>query len=435
MDKLRKTFSGNTLLLLGLMVAVIVFGTANRVLFKLMLIPMVNYPFFTNQLTSFIYIPFFWPIVWVFFKTGRIDEEQRSFPWWKFAIMGTLDASAGLLMTFGGAHTSGPMQLLLSQAAIPMTMLFSWIVSLEALAFIFKRVLQVNYKWNHYVGAGTILLGIVVSLYGQLFGGGDSGSSSSVAGLIIFFSSSIPTAFSGVYKEIGFKGADLDVYYVNAWVATYQFVVGMLFLPITTLHSFGGLAFDEIPANLWDGAKCFAGYGEGCEGAYYYVCGYLAINIIYNIVLLMMIKYGSAALFYVASAVILPAADICFTQKWIMGVNAQPLTWYDVVGLIIILTGLVVYRFLGKESPKEGEGKDGEHHDKHESDDDDEIEEVPILSFQVGEVRHIRRRKPSRREHVPRSVSTVRNTYMSRLGFKEMPSSVGASLQREDYYA
>ena len=64
MDKLKKTFSGNTLLLLGLMVAVIVFGTANRVLFKLMLIPMVNYPFFTNQLTSFIYIPFFWPIVW-----------------------------------------------------------------------------------------------------------------------------------------------------------------------------------------------------------------------------------------------------------------------------------------------------------------------------------------------------------------------------------
>jgi hypothetical protein len=58
--------------------------------------------------------------------------------------MGTLDASAGLLMTFGGAHTSGPMQLLLSQAAIPMTMLFSWIVSLEALAFIFKRILQVK---------------------------------------------------------------------------------------------------------------------------------------------------------------------------------------------------------------------------------------------------------------------------------------------------
>jgi len=36
---------------------------------------------------------------------------------------------------------------------------------------------------------------------------------------VIFFSNNFPTGFSGVYKEIAFKGeARLDIFYVNAWV-------------------------------------------------------------------------------------------------------------------------------------------------------------------------------------------------------------------------
>jgi len=79
------------------------------------------------------------------FFTNTITPEMREFPGYKFAIMGLLDASAGLLMTFGGTHTSGPMQLLLTQAAIPFTMFFTVIVSMESLDFLFRRVLQVKY--------------------------------------------------------------------------------------------------------------------------------------------------------------------------------------------------------------------------------------------------------------------------------------------------
>jgi len=52
----------NSVVLL-LCIAVILIGTTNRVMFKKMLIPMVNYPFFLSQLTSFIYLPVFWPAV------------------------------------------------------------------------------------------------------------------------------------------------------------------------------------------------------------------------------------------------------------------------------------------------------------------------------------------------------------------------------------
>jgi hypothetical protein len=62
-------------------------------------------------------------------------------------------------------------------------------------------------------------VGILVSLTGQFLNKTSSSGSSTWYGLLIFVSSNIPTAFSGVYKEIAFKGeARLDVFYVNAWV-------------------------------------------------------------------------------------------------------------------------------------------------------------------------------------------------------------------------
>jgi len=212
-----------------------------------------------------------------------------------------------------------------------------------------------------------------------------------------------------VYKEIAFKGADLDIYYVNAWVCVFQFLVGypsppaqrrrriyshflspfpsflffsfdrlasLLFLPITAIPGFGGLTFSEIPDNLGmcacalrvvscrvvpgdtcvlmlkshththtytteDGARClFTGHNsittgknvDDCEWAWTMTLGtllaaatatsfqpskksfrrrmftlmlscvrvgYIIANIAYNIVILLMLKYGSAALLYV----------------------------------------------------------------------------------------------------------------------------------------
>lgn len=73
---------------------------------------------------------------------------------------------------------------------------------------------------------------------------------------------------------------------------------------------------------------------------------YIVANITYNVVLLFLIKYGSAALFYICSAAILPIANISFTIKPVMKYfGAVPrLKWTDIVGLVSILIGLGVYR-------------------------------------------------------------------------------------------
>eukprot|EP00029_Vermamoeba_vermiformis_P012180 TRINITY_DN699_c0_g1_i1.p1 TRINITY_DN699_c0_g1~~TRINITY_DN699_c0_g1_i1.p1 ORF type:complete len:395 (+),score=118.67 TRINITY_DN699_c0_g1_i1:38-1222(+) len=366
-EKKKGFFASFNLKLTILLVVLIIIGTTNRVTFKRMLNAFTfspgktSYTYFISQFTSLIYLPFFWPIVWyLMLFTKRVTPEMRKFPIWKYLVMGGFDAIAGLFMVFGGASTSGPIQMLFMQANIPFTMLFSWIVSLSCCVYILKKTIYVNYRWSHYTGASLIIAGIVVALISKLL---NNNTNNTVFGMVIFFLAAVPNSFSGVYKEIAFKGeVDLDVFYMNAWVALFQFILGIVTAPIISIPGFGGddsIPLGKIPEELWFGARCLFGYdsrvGDECGEVWIAVLMYVVANIGYNIALLLVIKYGSAALFYVASAVMLPLADICFTFEFIMGKDATPLSLYDIIGLVLILAGLILYRFLPESKPQDKE--------------------------------------------------------------------------------
>jgi predicted permease len=311
-------------------------------------------------------------------------------------------------MVFGGNKTSGALQQLLIQGVIPMTMFFSWLVSLNILAFIFRKILDVHYRWGHYIGAGIIMGGILLALIPKMLDNGGEGNTA--FGIIVFFLSNVPTAFSGVYKEIAFKGEeDLDIYYVNAYVAVFQFVLGWIYAPVTAIPGFGGISIKEIPRNLADGGKClFAAInseaGDDCSLAWAMTLGYVVANIFYNIVILLMLKYGSAALLYVASAVILPLANIAFTLHFIMGDRATKLSPYDIGGLVVILTGLIIYRSM-RESAKTSQLEEKR-----------EPTHVHVGSFMAPDLSIPRADSVVPVEHQPRSVAQIRSVYFSRLG-------------------
>jgi len=200
--------------------------------------------------------------------------------------------------------------------------------------------------------------------------------------VLLFFSATIPTAVSGVYKEIAFRGEDdLDVWYLNGWVALFQFLFGLTYAPLAAVLS--GLAMKDIPTNLYHGLLCWllginsiVGTStmcfdqsslctgaipccDSCDGSVKGVSGipafwgmamYMCANIAYNVFLVLVIKYGSAALMYISSTIVLPLGSLMFTLKPIMGKNAQQFTPYDGIGLVVILIGLIIYRFLGKKS-------------------------------------------------------------------------------------
>lgn len=78
----------------------------------------------------------------------------------------------------------------------------------------------------------------------------------------------------------------------------------------------------------------------------------------------MVIKFGSASLLYISSALILPMANISFTMPWIMDefpdsfkTYSASLSVYDIIGLVVILIGLFLYRILPESDGSEPDAK------------------------------------------------------------------------------
>jgi drug/metabolite transporter (DMT)-like permease len=152
-------------------------------------------------MSTFVYLPIFFGIVaWEFKFTNYITPEMTAFPKRKFLFMGLFDALSGICMLFGGIHTSGSFQALLLNAVIPFTM---------AMSIIF---LKTKYLKTQYAGALVIMAGVAVVIVPTIVNGGSSDNS--VVFNLIFLLSTLPQAFSSIYKELAFGDIDLDVNYL-----------------------------------------------------------------------------------------------------------------------------------------------------------------------------------------------------------------------------
>jgi hypothetical protein len=86
---------------------------------------------------------------------------------------------------------------------------------------------------------------------------------------------------------------------------------------------------------------------------------YLFFNVGYNLLIIMILKYGSANLLWLAMTLMVPLVKLifvklclffvkgnfAFTLKFVPGHQALKST--DVIGLVVIMAGLVLYRFSG----------------------------------------------------------------------------------------
>lgn len=77
-----------------------------------------------------------------------------------------------------------------------------------------------------------------------------------------------------------------------------------------------------------------------------YVWVYLFFNIIYNVLIVVILKIGSANIMWMASTVIVPLSNVVFSLSFIP--NHKPMKPFDILGLFIIMSGLVVYRFMAQ---------------------------------------------------------------------------------------
>jgi len=82
---------------------------------------------------------------------------------------------------------------------------------------------------------------------------------------------------------------------------------------------------------------------------------YIVVNLAYNILLLLIVKRASALLSFIALKAIIPISIILFLFDWPL-IGSSEMSYEEVVGLIVILMGLVLYRYftVQKEEHKLG---------------------------------------------------------------------------------
>ncbi|RHZ13419.1 hypothetical protein DYB26_007602, partial [Aphanomyces astaci] len=263
---------------------------------KLQTIPMHNYPNFINLLSTFVYVSrtsrfaYILPMI----KYGNaITVDQRRIPKRKFAVMGALDSVAGILQVFAATYLGGSLLILLGQAAIPVSMVIS------------KVLLKTSYSWFQYVGALVVAVGILVVL-GPSMRSVDGGDHNTAVWAAVMIASCVPMCLSSVYKEIALGQAELDAVYLNGWIAVFQFMLSIpLSIPAAMIGS-PPVPPRDLPQNLYDGMRCYMGHNtivdgphpDDCDKATLFVTIYILFNVGYNLLIILMLKFGSANLLW-----------------------------------------------------------------------------------------------------------------------------------------
>lgn len=300
-----------------------------------------------NLLLTFIYIPIsFIYIIPAQLFTNNITKQQTDIPKMNFAIMGLLDSISSTMQVFAINYiTSASITILVQQSAIPISMVLS------------AMFLKARYSTAQYIGAVIVMAGIVAVLLPTFFTSSSSLPPDQLVWVLAIVISNIPSVYSSVYKEKALGEVDIDVVYLYGWVSVFQCLIAIpLCVPSALAVS---MPMSEIPANIYGGLACLRGVNtithasedgsiqpDDCSMAATYVSVYLAFNAVYNLLIVVILKEGSANILWMASTVIVPLSNVAFSLHFVP--NHQPLKTMDLVGLIIIMSGLLVYRFTAQ---------------------------------------------------------------------------------------
>mmetsp|Transcript_25756 Transcript_25756/g.53842 ORF Transcript_25756/g.53842 Transcript_25756/m.53842 type:complete len:569 (+) Transcript_25756:59-1765(+) len=171
---------------------------------------------------------------------------------------------------------------------------------------------------------------------------------------LVTIAACIPMTLSSIYKEMALSGDTnaIDPIFLNGWVALFQFIFSFPLALPAGMTSDPPVTPVELPRNIWDGVKCYLGIStietgchpdDQCHESPFYVNMFLAFNVCFNILIVYLLKFGSANVLFMASTVMVPIGNLAFALPFMPG--SQPLRDSDVAGLVVILLGLVAYRF------------------------------------------------------------------------------------------
>ncbi|WOL04061.1 protein CLT1, chloroplastic [Canna indica] len=318
--------------------ATVILGTGNRVLYKLALVPLKEYPFFLAQFATFGYLLVYFSILYIRYHAGIVTDEMLSLPKTRFMLVGLLEALAAASGMAAGAVLSGASIPILSQTFLVWQLIFSVI-------FLKRR-----YRFNQLLGCFLVTIGVVITVTS----GSGSGISLKNAGIfwsLLMIMSFLFQAADTILKEIIFldaakklKGGSVDLFVVNSFGSAFQALFICLLIPF--LSKLWGIPFNQLPSYIRDGTACFLNIGSlsrGCEGAPLLPVLFVIVNMGFNISLLHLLKISSAVVSSLASTFSVPLSIYAFTLPLPYIGAASSLPTGFVSGAAVLVAGLLLY--------------------------------------------------------------------------------------------
>ncbi|KAG7400015.1 hypothetical protein PHYBOEH_007083 [Phytophthora boehmeriae] len=310
--------------------------------------------YFTNVILPIAFLVSSAPVVaYKIYFTDDITQEMREFPHYKYALMALFDTLYNILGAFPTPHIGGNLANVLNQLNLPFNMLLSYMF------------LQTRFKRGHILGSILVLYGGMVNMIPVMTGQDNANIPDPSAGwIILYIVSLVPAAASNVYKEIGLKDVDLDIWYANIWISFYQLIIGAFTIWTVRIKAFSDppVPWGDFPSYVVKAHECFMGNevelnGKvlACDsGVLEVFLVFIIFNTMYNQLMLYIFKEGSSVLFVVSSAVGLPLTDLLYMFPLLTGKFAgQAFTIYDGFALFVLVMGLLVYH-SEKEERKRG---------------------------------------------------------------------------------
>ncbi|GMH05630.1 hypothetical protein Nepgr_007470 [Nepenthes gracilis] len=342
----KKGGNGQTAEVMIAAAVTVVLGVGNRVLYKLALVPLKQYPFFLAQLATFGYVLVYFSILYLRHHAGLITDEMLSLPKTPFLVVGFLEAL--------GAASGMAAATMLSGASIPILSqtFLVWQVLLSVI-FLGRR-----YSINQLVGCLLVSIGVIITVTS----GASSGLSLKEAGvfwsLLMVFSFFLQAADT-IVKEVIFldaaerlKGGSVDLFVVNSFGSAFQALFICLLLPL--LSKLWGIPFNQLPSYLKKGAACFLNVSTlstGCDGAPLLPLLFVTVNMAFNVSLLHLLKISSAVISSLASTISVPLSVYVFTLPLPYLGAGSGLPPGFVAGVVILVVGLLIYSWRPLTAP------------------------------------------------------------------------------------
>ncbi|KAG8632794.1 hypothetical protein MANES_18G056700v8 [Manihot esculenta] len=313
-------------------------AVANRVLYKLALVPMKQYPFFLAQFTTFGYVMIYFSILFMRYRAGIVTREMIGLPKSRFVAIGILEALGVATGMSSAAMLPGPAIPILNQTFLVWQLAFSAIL------------LGRRYSFNQITGCMLVAFGVVVAVA--------SGSSADqmLPGVefiwpALMIISSAFQAGASIIKEFIFvdaakrlKGKSLDIFVVNSFGSGFQALFVLLLLPL--LSNLKGIPFAQLPSYLKSGAGCLVNIGRdvpGCDGSPLLPLLYVATNVAFNISLLNLVKISSAVVSSLAVMLSVPISIYVLSLPLPYLPEGASLSPFFLLGSVILVLGLVLY--------------------------------------------------------------------------------------------